>query len=101
MSVFDDVLILAGALRAAQQLHAAQHKDDAVVRDIVADAARSPPAQPSSALGSDAHNAGPKGGWVEPRSLGDWQRQVGVREADRLVDAQDRRDRAAKRGGGR
>ena len=100
MSVFDDVLILAGALRAAQQWHKEQHKDDAVVRDIVADAGRSPPAQPSSALGQvPAVEVNRGGGWVEPRSLDDWQHQVGVRHADRLVDAQDRRDRA-KRGQG-
>jgi hypothetical protein len=94
MSVFDDVLVLAGALRAAQAWHKERHKDDAVVRDIVADTRRSPAHQPRSALGeAPAVEVNRPRGWVEARPLGP---PAGVREADRLMDAADRIDAARR-----
>jgi hypothetical protein len=90
------------ALIRTLQSYQQQRKDNAVVRDIVADSRRSPPAQPSSAMGSDAHtHAQAKGGWAEPKRLDEWQKQVGIGRVDALMDAQDRRDRAAREREGR
>jgi hypothetical protein len=65
------------------------------MRDIVADARRSPPAQPSSALGPTGD--GPKGGWVNAPRLDDW-RPPGHRHLDAQLDAEDRQWRAKREG---
>jgi hypothetical protein len=86
----DEFDVLIGALQSVRQ----RQKDGVLLRQIVADnrrAAHLPPS-PTVSVGD-----GPKG-WVEARPLDDWQHQVGLRHADRLMDAQDRADRA-KRGG--
>ena len=87
-----DVLeMLIEALQSAQQ----RRQDDVMVRDIRADARRSPAAQPSSALGQvpEVEVNRPKG-WVDALPLGP---PPGVRVCDQLMDHQDRLDRAASR----
>ena len=86
------------ALIRGLQSYQQRRRDAVLMRQIVADNRGAPTAPaPTVSVG------GGGGGWVEPRSLDDWQHQVGLRQADALMDAQDRRDRAAmaKRGGGR
>jgi hypothetical protein len=83
-----------------------RHKDDVLMREIVADERRrtaQPPTPTVRVVGAGAVVTGGDGaggrGWVEAKPLDDWQRQVGIGKADALVAAQDRRDSATKRGG--
>jgi hypothetical protein len=74
--------------------------DDAMVRDIVADARRSPPNQPTSAM-AEIHNQAQghihnHKGWVDAPKIDDW-RAPGIDIIDRMVDQQDRIDREARR----
>jgi hypothetical protein len=76
--------------------------DDAMVREIVADARRSPPNQPTSAM-AEIHNQAQghihpqsQRGWVDAKPLDGWQLSVGLHHCDAQMDAQDRRDRAER-----
>jgi hypothetical protein len=75
--------------------------DDAVCRDIRADARRSPAHQPSSAMGPNQgqgqiHTHPSTRGWVDAPKLG---QQPGIDLIDRMIDTQDRIDAATLKGG--
>jgi hypothetical protein len=101
-----EIDLLIQAAQATKQRQA----DDVMVRNIREDARRSPPSQPSSAMGDvDAPRHGPTHqhlrqgpthkGWVDAPRIDDWQRQVGIGRVDALMDQQDRIDRAKLKGG--
>jgi hypothetical protein len=83
------------ALIRGLQSYQQRQKDGVLMRQIVADN-RGAPTAPTPTV--RVEGAAPGGGWVDAPRLGDWQHQVGVREADRLMDAADRID-AARRAG--
>jgi hypothetical protein len=95
--------ILDALIRALTDLKQRQ-SDNSIIRDIVADSRRSPPSQPSSAM-ADVHDQASrqypthsKGGWVDAPSIDNW-RAPGINIIDRMMDQQDRIDRAKLKGG--
>ena len=78
----DEIEFLIQALQSLKQRQA----DNSIMRDIVADARRSPPHQPNSPMAEAEHTQAPsQRGWVNAPRVDDW-RAPGINIIDRMLE---------------